>query len=50
MKGWWSGGFGYGMWIGILVALGFSVVPVPSFVWKKKFELYGSTFSKVNWF
>ena len=47
MKGWWSGGFGYGLWIGILVALGFSVVPVPSFSWKKKFELSGSTFTKV---
>ncbi|XP_062082288.1 Holliday junction resolvase MOC1, chloroplastic [Humulus lupulus] len=45
-QGWWSGGFGYGLWIGILVALGFSVVPVPSFSWKKKFEISGSTFSK----
>ncbi|PON59567.1 MutS [Trema orientale] len=45
-QGWWSGGFGYGLWIGILVALGFSVVPVPSFSWKKKFELSGSTSTK----
>ncbi|KAM6576819.1 hypothetical protein CsatB_028656 [Cannabis sativa] len=45
-QGWWSGGFGYGLWIGILVALGFSVVPVPSFSWKKKFEIAGSSFSK----
>ncbi|KAF3454039.1 hypothetical protein FNV43_RR04486 [Rhamnella rubrinervis] len=45
-QGWWSGGFGYGVWIGILVALGFSVVPVPSSVWKKKFELSGSRYSK----
>ncbi|KAB2080594.1 hypothetical protein ES319_A05G076700v1 [Gossypium barbadense] len=29
-QGWWSGGFGYGLWIGILVASGFSVVPVSS--------------------
>ncbi|KAH7542167.1 hypothetical protein FEM48_Zijuj02G0044500 [Ziziphus jujuba var. spinosa] len=45
-QGWWSGGFGYGMWIGILVALGFSVVPVPSLVWKRKFELSGTRSSK----
>ncbi|CAM9002853.1 unnamed protein product [Rhodiola kirilowii] len=25
--GWWSGGFGYGLWIGVLVASGFSVIP-----------------------
>ncbi|MED6113948.1 hypothetical protein PIB30_075529 [Stylosanthes scabra] len=31
---WWSGGFRYGLWIGILVASGFSVVLVLSFTWK----------------
>ncbi|CAJ1958835.1 unnamed protein product [Sphenostylis stenocarpa] len=45
-QGWWSGGFGYGLWIGILVSSGFSVIPVPSFTWKAKFELYGSMTSK----
>ncbi|EEF31549.1 conserved hypothetical protein [Ricinus communis] len=45
-QGWWSGGFGYGLWIGILVASGFSVVPVPSLAWKNVFELSGSKFSK----
>ncbi|GLU18918.1 hypothetical protein SLE2022_351940 [Rubroshorea leprosula] len=45
-QGWWSGGFGYGLWIGILVASGFSVVPVPSSAWKKEFELTGSRCSK----
>ncbi|GKU93482.1 hypothetical protein SLEP1_g7074 [Rubroshorea leprosula] len=45
-QGWWSGGFGYGLWIGILVASGFSVVPVPSSTWKKEFELTGSRCSK----
>ncbi|XP_027919243.1 Holliday junction resolvase MOC1, chloroplastic-like isoform X2 [Vigna unguiculata] len=45
-QGWWSGGFGYGLWIGILVASGFSVIPVPSFTWKAKFELSGSMTSK----
>ncbi|XP_059624914.1 Holliday junction resolvase MOC1, chloroplastic-like isoform X2 [Cornus florida] len=41
-QGWWSGGFGYGLWIGSLVASGFSVVPVPSFVWKNSFKLSGN--------
>ncbi|KAI5673517.1 hypothetical protein M9H77_13881 [Catharanthus roseus] len=45
-QGWWSGGFGYGLWIGVLVASGFSVVPVPSLVWKNEFKLSGSKFSK----
>ena len=47
MKGWWSGGFGYGLWIGILVASGFSVVPVPSLTWKNEFEISGGTNTKV---
>ncbi|KAF6175279.1 hypothetical protein GIB67_000600 [Kingdonia uniflora] len=46
MKGWWGGGFGYGLWIGALVASGFSVVPVSSRLWKKHFELFGSCSSK----
>ncbi|KAJ7960519.1 Holliday junction resolvase MOC1, chloroplastic [Quillaja saponaria] len=45
-QGWWSGGFGYGLWIGILVASGFSVVPVPSCAWKNVFELSGSRSTK----
>ncbi|XP_044506666.1 Holliday junction resolvase MOC1, chloroplastic-like isoform X2 [Mangifera indica] len=45
-QGWWSGGFGYGLWIGILVASGFSVVPVTSATWKNEFELSGSTAAK----
>lgn len=45
-QGWWSGGFGYGLWIGMLIASGFSVVPVPSMVWKKVFELSGRSSSK----
>ncbi|KAH7837140.1 hypothetical protein Vadar_010076 [Vaccinium darrowii] len=45
-QGWWSGGFGYGLWIGILVASGFSVVPVPSSVWKNEFKLTGNGSSK----
>ncbi|KAH6837005.1 MutS2 [Perilla frutescens var. hirtella] len=45
-QGWWSGGFGYGLWIGILVASGYSVVPVPSSLWKNGFKLSGSRSSK----
>lgn len=45
-QGWWSGGFGYGLWIGVLVASGFTVVPVPSAVWKNEFRLCGSRTSK----
>ncbi|KAL2540948.1 hypothetical protein Adt_01926 [Abeliophyllum distichum] len=45
-QGWWSGGFGYGIWIGILVASGFSVVPVPSLLWKNEFKLAGNRSSK----
>ncbi|XP_074292462.1 Holliday junction resolvase MOC1, chloroplastic-like [Silene latifolia] len=45
-QGWWSGGFGYGLWIGILVASGFSVVPVPSNVWKRELELARGRTSK----
>ncbi|KAE9462128.1 hypothetical protein C3L33_05965, partial [Rhododendron williamsianum] len=45
-QGWWSGGFGYGLWIGILVASGFSVIPVPSTLWKNEFKLTGNGSSK----
>ncbi|KAL9233570.1 hypothetical protein vseg_008550 [Gypsophila vaccaria] len=49
-QGWWSGGFGYGLWIGILVASGFSVVPVPSSVWKRELELArGHTSKDESW-
>lgn len=45
-QGWWSGGFGYGLWIGLLVASGFCVTPLPSLLWKNEFELSGSRTSK----
>eukprot|EP00252_Welwitschia_mirabilis_P009729 TRINITY_DN22530_c0_g1_i1.p1 TRINITY_DN22530_c0_g1~~TRINITY_DN22530_c0_g1_i1.p1 ORF type:complete len:299 (-),score=44.98 TRINITY_DN22530_c0_g1_i1:133-1029(-) len=44
--GWWSSGFNYGLWIGILVASGFSVVPVSSPVWKKHYGLSGEGSTK----
>ncbi|KAM7523007.1 hypothetical protein LguiA_012909 [Lonicera macranthoides] len=45
-QGWWSGGFSYGLWIGVLVASGFTVVPVPSLLWKNEFKLSGNGSSK----
>ncbi|GFQ08453.1 hypothetical protein PHJA_002989300, partial [Phtheirospermum japonicum] len=45
-QGWWSGGFGYGLWIGIMVASGYSVVPVPSMLWKNEYNLTGLRSSK----
>ncbi|KAJ0978970.1 hypothetical protein J5N97_014444 [Dioscorea zingiberensis] len=45
-QGWWSGGYTYGMWTGILVASGFSVVPVTSHEWKNHFALSRSSSSK----
>ncbi|CAM8878984.1 unnamed protein product [Rhodiola kirilowii] len=45
-QGWWSGGFGYGLWIGVLVASGFSVIPVSSLMWKNEYELSGSQMCK----
>lgn len=48
LKGWWTGGFGYGLWIGVLVASGYSVVPVPSLLWKNEFKLTGDRSNKVH--
>lgn len=45
-QGWWSGGFTYGLWIGILVSSGFSVVPVSSRLWKNQFQLCRNSSSK----
>lgn len=45
-QGWWGGGYAYGLWIGVLVASGFSVVPVPSSVWKNEFKLSGKLVCK----
>ncbi|KAK4761635.1 hypothetical protein SAY87_029519 [Trapa incisa] len=45
-QGWWSSGFGYGLWIGILLASGFSVIPVPSKRWKNGLELSQSRSTK----
>ncbi|KAL1225926.1 Holliday junction resolvase MOC1 [Cardamine amara subsp. amara] len=45
-QGWYSGGFGYGLWIGTLVALGFSVIPVPAALWKRHFQLASGSSTK----
>lgn len=47
-QGWWSGGFNYGLWIGVLVASEVSVVPVPSVRWKHEFKLSGNGSTKDN--
>ncbi|CAH1427249.1 unnamed protein product [Lactuca virosa] len=47
-QGWWSGGFNYGLWIGVLVASQVSVVPVPSMRWKSEFKLSGNGSTKDN--
>lgn len=48
IQGWYSGGFTYGLWLGILVSSGFSVVPVSSRVWKDQFHLARNFSSKVG--
>lgn len=45
-QGCWCGGYGYGLWVGTLVASGFSVIPIPSRVWKKHFDLSGGSSQK----
>jgi hypothetical protein len=40
-QGWYSMGFGYGAWVGILVASGFRVVPVQAQAWKMAAGIYG---------
>ncbi|KAJ7522397.1 hypothetical protein O6H91_18G009200 [Diphasiastrum complanatum] len=45
-QAWWSTGFGYGVWIGALVASGFSVVPIRPQAWKSAMGLLGSEYSK----
>ena len=37
-QGWYSSGFGYGVWLGALSAAGFRVIPVPSVTWKRAFR------------
>eukprot|EP00250_Pteridium_aquilinum_P024553 c29241_g1_i1 orf=139-1044(+) len=45
-QGWWGSGFGYGIWIGTLVASGISVVPVPASTWKRAMGLSGKGVTK----
>lgn len=45
-QGWWGSGFGYGIWIGTLVASGISVVPVVSLAWKRAMGLSGKAVTK----
>ncbi|XP_024361951.1 Holliday junction resolvase MOC1, chloroplastic isoform X2 [Physcomitrium patens] len=45
-QGWYGCGFGYGMWVGILMALGFKVVPVRAQVWKSAMGIAGKQYTK----
>ncbi|KAL9300810.1 hypothetical protein AtNW77_Chr2g0246201 [Arabidopsis thaliana] len=45
-QGWYSGGFGYGLWIGTLVASGFCVIPVSASLWKRHFQLASGSCTK----
>jgi hypothetical protein len=47
-QGWYITGYGYGIWLGILAAAGFKVVPVPARVWKGAMGLCGKEFTKVD--
>lgn len=47
LQGWYGCGFGYGMWVGILMALGFKVVPVRAQVWKSAMGIAGKQYTKV---
>ncbi|KAJ6845797.1 uncharacterized protein M6B38_285710 [Iris pallida] len=44
--GWWSGGFTYGLWLGVLVSSGFSVIPLSSQIWKDHFQLFRNSSTK----
>lgn len=46
-QGWYGCGFGYGMWVGILMALGFRVVPVRAQAWKSAMGISGRQYTKV---
>jgi len=45
-QGWYGCGFGYGMWVGILMALGFKVVPVRAQAWKSAMGISGRQYTK----
>eukprot|EP00249_Psilotum_nudum_P009480 c21961_g1_i1 orf=393-1202(-) len=47
-QGWWGSGFGFGIWTGVLVASGLSVIPVPSSVWKRAMGFSKTTGDKDN--
>jgi len=47
LQGWYGCGFGYGMWVGILMALGFKVVPVRAQAWKSAMGISGRQYTKV---
>lgn len=40
-QGWYSSGYSYGIWVGILATLGFTIIPVPACRWKRALGLVG---------
>ncbi|OAE18204.1 hypothetical protein AXG93_406s1720 [Marchantia polymorpha subsp. ruderalis] len=45
-QGWYITGYGYGVWLGILAAAGFKVIPVQARVWKTAMKICGKDFTK----
>ncbi|GBG59270.1 hypothetical protein CBR_g32285 [Chara braunii] len=45
-QGWFSTGFGYGAWLGVLHSAGCTVMPVPPRAWKKSMGILGRDFTK----
>ncbi|KAL2653171.1 hypothetical protein R1flu_021299 [Riccia fluitans] len=45
-QGWYITGYGYGVWLGILAAAGFTVIPVQAKVWKTALRICGKEFTK----
>ena len=47
-QSWFGTGYGYGIWIGALFALNFTVVPITARKWKLDMGLSGKQYSKVR--
>lgn len=46
-QGWYGTGFGYGVWVGVLMASGYKVVPVRAQAWKSAMGISGREYTKV---
>jgi len=45
-QGWYGTGFGYGVWVGVLMASGYKVVPVRAQAWKSAMGISGREYTK----